>query len=95
MYGITPYIRIIPSEKMLHPKRVQLDKGNFGVVYKIDLEGEECALKICKIEMNEDTALNRFQIIFSEAENMQRFMLIRNMRIMPLKGISFKVDMER
>lgn len=74
---------------MYSNQRVQLDKGNFGVVYKIDLEGEECALKICKIEMNEESSLNRFQIIFSEAENMQRFMLNRSMRIMPLKGISF------
>lgn len=40
--------------------RIQLDKGNFGVVYRIDFEGEICALKICKIEMNDDTAMNRF-----------------------------------
>jgi hypothetical protein len=50
---------------------------------------------MCKIEMSDDSALNRFQIIFSEAENMQKFMLIKNMRIMPLKGISFEVDMLR
>ncbi|KAL4468143.1 hypothetical protein ABPG72_019147 [Tetrahymena utriculariae] len=89
------YIRIIPHEKMYVRTRMQLDKGNFGVVYRIELEGETCALKICKIEMNDETAMNRFQIIFSEAENMQRFMLNRNMRIMPLKGISFQVDMQR
>ncbi|EGR34718.1 protein kinase domain protein [Ichthyophthirius multifiliis] len=89
------YIRIIPHEKMYVKNRLQLDKGNFGIVYKIMYENEYCALKICKIEMNDDSALNRFQIIFSEAENMQKFMLIKNMRIMPLKGMSFQVDMQR
>jgi predicted Ser/Thr protein kinase len=53
------YMRIIPHNKM-YTKRIVLDKGNFGVVYKIELDGEECALKVCKIEMKEDTALNRF-----------------------------------
>lgn len=88
------YIRIIPHEKM-YGKRIQLDKGNFGIVYKTELDGQDCALKVCKVEMKDDSALNRFQIIFSEAENMQRFMLNRSMRIMPLKGISFQVDMQR
>lgn len=53
------YLRIIPYNKM-YTKRILLDKGNFGAVYRIELDGDECALKICKIEMKEESALNRF-----------------------------------
>lgn len=38
---------------------MQLDKGNFSVVYNIDFEGEICALKMSKIEINDDTAMNK------------------------------------
>ena len=40
--------------------KVILDKGNFGTVFKLIYENEECALKICTVEINEDSALNKF-----------------------------------
>ncbi len=55
---------------MFNENKELIDKGNFGSVFKILFENELCALKMCKIDMTDESAMSRFQIIFAEAENM-------------------------
>ncbi|EGR27464.1 protein kinase domain protein, partial [Ichthyophthirius multifiliis] len=89
------FIRIIPHEKMKNATRKEIGQGTFGSVYKIAFENQNYALKICKLQANDAYVIQKFNQVFSEAETMQKFMLIQNSRIMPLKGISFEVDISR